>query len=175
MTSQAVGHRADSHWGLRVGAGALAGLVGGLLFGFLLSVPAVVNDAFFGGLGLLTQLGKVMGLDGSSGLHLFYVWIIHAVASVAFGVMFALVVPPSVSIRTSIVSGIAWGFALWLVGSFFLLRTWTGAPLTMDAAAVGNLVGHLVFGATLGWIYPLFDKQEEEVARQRGVSRGRPE
>ncbi|HET6403597.1 MAG TPA: hypothetical protein VFH78_03030 [Candidatus Thermoplasmatota archaeon] len=154
--------RRHASWSLRLLAGLAGGLAGGLLFGVLMSAFAIGGDPFFGQTGILTLVSSLLGLE-PGGLYLVQVWALHAVFSVLFGALFALLVPPRIGRGKSLLLGLAWGFALWLFGAFLLLRALTGAPLMFDAAAVANMVGHLLFGLGLGLVYPQFFVEEERL------------
>lgn len=162
-------HDYDRHWGLRLAAGAFGGLAGGLVFGVLMSIPAIWTTPLFAGTGVFTLLGTLLGLDGSSSFHLLYVWIIHMAASILFGLVFALAVPPSITRRAGILLGTGWGLILW-IGSL-ALSILVGTGLVLDATMALNFVGHLLFGATLGLVYPAFDREEEAVAHGGGEFR----
>lgn len=161
-------HDIDHHWGLRLAAGAFGGLAGGLIFGLLMSIPAVWTTTLFAGTGVFTLLGMLLGLDGTSSFHLLYVWMIHMAASILFGLVFALAVPPTIARRASILLGTAWGLVLW-IGSLALSMLLVPGGLDIGAAMALNFVGHLLFGATLGFVYPAFDHEEEEVSHGRGT------
>lgn len=148
--------------GARLGAGAFAGVAGGLAFGVLMIAPAVIgNSDDFDGMGMMTQLAALLG---TSSLPL--LWVAHVVASALFGLLFAAFVAPRDARRT-IPLAMAWGFALWIVGAFLFLRAFTGAPIAFDLTIAYNLLGHLVFGAVLGLVYVAFFREEQDVMRER--------
>lgn len=151
-------------WTLRLLAGAFAGLVGGSIFGVVMAVPGILNQAFFGGTGMWTLISQLFLTGEPGGLHLFYVWLVHAAMSILFGVAFSALVPPSLSYQKTVPIAMGYGAILWLVGPFLLLRTLAGLDLALDWTAAVNLVGHLLYGATLGLVYPAFEHEEERTA-----------
>ena len=151
-------------WSYRMAAGAFGGLVGGLVFGILMAFPGVLNQAFFGGTGMWTLLGETFLPAEQTSFHLFFVWLLHSAMSVLFGIVFALLVRPTFSWRATVPLAVGYGALLWFVGPFLLLRTLTGTPLALDLTAVANLVGHLLYGAALGLVYPAFEHEEERMA-----------
>lgn len=161
------------HWGYRLLAGAFGGVVGGIAFGILMTIPAVTSEQFFGPSGMWTRIGELLfGAPGE--LALGWVWLIHAIASIAFGVLFALIVPPTVSRLVGTGLGMAYGAALWLLGPVLILRLFAGDGFAWDAALLFTLVGHLLYGATLGLVYPAFEHEEERTARGSASMRSVP-
>lgn len=152
--------------GARLAAGAAAGLAGGLAFGFLMIAPAIMGDnASFEGTGMMLLLARLLGTDA-----ILATWGVHLLNSAIFGVVFALLVRPG-GFRRDALLGAAWGFLLWLGGAFLLLRTLTGTPLVLDAQALYSLLGHLVYGAVMGFVYVAFFHEEEGLLRRARASR----
>lgn len=129
--------------GLRAtGYGALAGVVGGLVF---TAVMVLVN-----------QLPTVAGLVGARspvvGL------IVHLVIAQLIGVSYAVLFRRrSFDLASGIGWGVSYGFLWWVLGDLTLLPVLTGAPPQWSAAGIAagfpSLVGHLGYGAALGAVY----------------------
>jgi uncharacterized membrane protein YagU involved in acid resistance len=129
-----------------LGRGTLAGLVGGLLF-----TPIWLHADFF------PTVAKIVGGSSTATgilLHLVFAVLIGA----SYGVLFRR---QSFDLGSAIGWGAAYGFCWWNLGSLTLLPTFIGAPLRWDAdAAAGafpGLVGHLVYGTSLGVAYYLLE------------------
>ncbi len=119
--------------------GALAGLVGGLAFGWALQINGMMPDS----LGLI----GLMALGGGTVVH----YLISALVGAGFGAIFG---HPGESYAATISSGILYGLLWWVVGPLTLAPllmsrgpTWT---LGEAGAAFFNVVGHALFGGVLG-------------------------
>jgi uncharacterized membrane protein YagU involved in acid resistance len=123
-------------------SGALAGLVGGVLFtAVMVAVGALPTVARMVG-----SANPVVGL------------IVHLVIAQIIGVSYAVLFRRK---SFDVVSGAGWGlcygFFWWVLGNLTLLPWFTGSPVRWDAAALSaglpSLVGHLAYGAALGAVY----------------------
>lgn len=122
--------------------GALAGVVGGLLF----TVVMV----------LVNELPQVAGLVGAHtpavGL------VVHLVIAVLIGVSYAVLFRRrSFDLASGIGWGVSYGFLWWVLGNLTLLPVLLGGAPQWSAAAIAvgfpSLVGHLAYGAGLGAVY----------------------
>lgn len=120
--------------------GALAGAAGGLVFALgMLDVG-----------GMLPTIAGIAGSDATGvGLG------VHAVASVAIGVLFALLTATRRSGPGELVYwGISYGAMWWLLGALTLLPLLSGDSVNWDLptvqAAFPSLLGHLAYGAVAG-------------------------
>lgn len=136
----------------RLFSGAVAGATGGALFGLLLMTGFIADASEVSDGILVPAVAQVIGTSS-----VIAVWAAHVVLSVLLGALFGALVAPR-SLRTSMLLGMAYGLLLWAVGAFWLLRTLTGAPLAFDAGAAITLLGHLLFGFTLGAAYVVFHR-----------------
>lgn len=136
-------------------SGAIAGLVGGIVFGIMLQMTGTI--LVIGGL-----VGSETAVAG---------WILHLVLSLAFGLAFAVAAtreplePYAGAIATSGGLGVVYGVILWVVAAGVVMPLWMGA-VGMAAPAIPNLsttglVGHLVFGVVLGVLYPVLLRTPE--------------
>lgn len=88
-------------------------------------------------------------------------WVTHEFHSLVFGVAFVgllSVAPPpyDTSHAGRIAVGVGWGLYLWLVAAGFLMPLWlllVGQPASVPNLTPASLVGHVVWGATLGGVY----------------------
>lgn len=133
-------------------AGVVASLVAGAVMGVMLTMQ--MRPTIAGGIPALWGLAGL-----TSG------WIVHLVNSAVFGLAFAAVAAqPSVrdyvdSVGSSLATGVGYGVVLWVVGAVIVMPIWLGAVGFPKAPAVPNvgmqsLVGHVVYGAVLGVVYP---------------------
>jgi uncharacterized membrane protein YagU involved in acid resistance len=129
--------------GLRAtGYGALAGLVGGVVF--TLVMVAV---------GALPTVARMVGSQTPAVglvLHL----IIAQVIGVSYAVLFRRC---SFDTLSGIGWGVSYGFFWWVLGDLTLLPALSGSTIRWDAATIAagfpSLVGHLGYGAALGAVY----------------------
>ena len=125
-----------------VGRGALAGLVGGLLF------TVVMLQIGF--------LPSVAGLIGStSALTGFLVHLIIAnLIGISYGLLFRR---QSYDVGSALGWGVSFGFFWWILGSLTLMPLLLGATpdwtVGVAAEAFPALVGHLVYGTGLALVY----------------------
>lgn len=140
--------------GPRAAAGAMGGIVGGLLFAAMLYGSLIFGNPELAGRGVLPALQALLG-TGSSAV----VFTAHIIMSVVFGLVFATFISPRDS-RASLVAGLVYGALVWLFAGFLATRILTSTPLVMDSDAVFNLIGHLVYGLGLGVVYAAFSRLE---------------
>lgn len=124
-----------------VTAGIVGGIAGGVLFGLMMQAMDMLPMV-----AMLAQ-SKSVGLG----------WVVHLVISVVFGVVFALVLGPTVtSYGRGLVAGAAYGVVAWVIGALVVMPLWLGMSQMVFAIGgdqVMSLVGHLVFGIALGLVY----------------------
>lgn len=129
--------------GLRaVGRGAVAGVVGGLLF-----TVVMVEIGFLGTVAAL--VGATSDLVGFA---------VHLAISVAIGASYGLAFRAQTYDAASALGwGVAYGLLWWVLGAITLLPVLLGGTpqWSADAAADAfpSLVGHLAYGAGLGLVY----------------------
>jgi uncharacterized membrane protein YagU involved in acid resistance len=129
-----------------VGRGALAGLVGGLLFTLVMVQ-----------IGFLPSVASLIG--SSSALTGFFVHLIIAdIIGASYGLLFRR---QSYDIGSALGWGVSYGFFWWILGPLTLMPILLGAsPQWTVGAAVGvfpSLVGHLAYGAGVGIVYYLLE------------------
>ncbi len=133
--------------------GALAGLIGGVVFGLMVQFGL----ERMGTIGAMYTLGEPSASVG---------WVAHVVHSVLFGAAFGLAVDRplfddvAASSLGAVGLGLAYGTALWAVNIVVLWPLWLNAVSVPNAPAlpflaVLPLVGHLVYGGLTGGLFSL--------------------
>ena len=122
--------------------GVYGGLAGGVVFGALMAM-----------MGMLPMVGNMVGVPSA--------WIgffVHLLISVTIGGTYAVLLTAG-DLRGGVGSGLAYGFAWWILGPLTLMPFFMGMGLGVNwnVAAMGqalpSLMGHLIFGAILGVTY----------------------
>jgi len=136
--------------GLRaVGRGALAGLVGGILFTLVIMR--------IGGLG---AVGQIIG-STSMGSGLFVQFVVSETIGVTYGLLFRR---QSYDVGSGLGWGLAYGFFWWVLGPLTLTPLLLGArpQWTVESAAAlfPYLIGHLAYGAALGIVFHLLEARQ---------------
>jgi hypothetical protein len=133
-------------------AGTTAGLVGGLLFGAMLSVQMtpVIEVA------IPSMYGLAPPPNGTFG------WIVHMSHSAVLGVAFAALVGIAglhgASAGGKVIAGLVYGVVLWVLLAVIVMPVWldvVGSPANPPLPNVStmSLVGHAVYGVGLGVAY----------------------
>lgn len=117
----------------RIRNGILAGLLGGIAFGILMT--------------MLGMMPMVAMLVGSASLAIG--WILHLAISAAFGAGLAILTLPR-TWGAGLLGGVAWGLVLWIGAAMVVMRLALGAPIALDDAALMSLMGHVLYGAIAG-------------------------
>jgi len=136
--------------------GALSGLVGGVLFGILLSVEMtpVIEVAIPSMYGLAPPANGTLG------------WIVHMSHAAVLGVVFAGIVGfaglEDRSTAVQVGGGVVFGIVLWIVLAALVMPVWldvAGSPANppLPNFNATSLVGHAVFGVGLGVAYAALD------------------
>ncbi len=119
--------------------GAIAGLVGGLVFGIIM----VISN-------MLPMVGMLIGQNSATvgfGLHI----VISAIIGAGFGMVMALNTTKRPMVTVLI--GIAYGFFWWILGGLILMPLLLGMPdniLVVGQMQIDSLIGHLLYGLTIG-------------------------
>jgi uncharacterized membrane protein YagU involved in acid resistance len=136
-------------------AGALAGIVGGVVFGVMMQLMnAPTPDG-----GSMPMMAMVAMVVRSTSLAVG--WIYHLFNSAVIGIFFAAVLGrKATSSGSGVAWGALWGLVWWVLGGLILMPLLLGMPAfaslgmpPMRPVAMGSLVGHLVYGALLGFAY----------------------
>ncbi len=128
---------------LRLAAGVVGGLVGGVAFGALMQTW-----------GMMAMVAMLAGSESPT-----VGWAVHLANSVLFGFVFALVIGRwAISPARSLILGVAYGAAWWVLGALVIMPAWLGMNdmiLQVNGGAVRSLWGHLLFGLLLGGVYAM--------------------
>ena len=122
--------------------GVYGGLAGGVVFG-----------ALMGMMGMLSMVGNMMGIPSAWGG-----FVVHMMISAIIGGTFALLVHWT-GWRAGVGTGLAYGSLWWVLGPLTLMPLMMGMGWGVNwnvgaiMQAMPSLMGHLVFGGILGWIY----------------------
>ena len=149
------------------GYGAVAGIMGGIVFGLMMTV--LIPPA-------LPMIGKIIGMPSLGGG-----WLYHLFNSAVIGAVFGLALGRVV---TTYAMGALWGavygFVWWSLGSLVrlpLLLCMSDKLFKTDDTPPLNITGHVVFGIVTGLLYvALTDRMTAAAApcvprvRQTGVS-----
>ncbi len=122
--------------------GISSGLAGGVVFGAMMAT-----------MGMLPMIANMVGSPSAwSGFF------VHLMISATVGGSFAVLLDASGQ-RGGVGTGLAYGFAWWILGPLTLMPFFMGMGLGVNwnVAAMGqampSLVGHLIFGGILGVTY----------------------
>jgi uncharacterized membrane protein YagU involved in acid resistance len=116
--------------------GAIAGIVGGVVFGIVMAAT-----------GMLSMVAMLVGGDDAvTG------GVVHLAISAAFGVVFGLLAGlVGHRMWTVMASGLIYGVALWVIGWLVLMPALLGMPLfPMDQMSMWSLFGHVLYGLVAG-------------------------
>ena len=118
----------------------------GALTGFVAEIPAVVMFAWSGGLTSATE---------SLGVGIAAILVLHSFAAIAGGALYGRVFSRAANDpQGGWLFGISYGFLIWMIGPVTILQWTLGRPIALGVAAMGILAAHLIYGFTLGLLFP---------------------
>lgn len=125
---------------LRVKIGVMSSLIGGIVFGIL-----------------MTMLGMMPTIAGMVGSHSIVVgWIVHLMISAIFGVIFGLLVRKP---KSGPILGLIYGTVLWFLFPFVMIPMMMGMhAMQWSQSSMMSLMGHLLYGLILGISYRMMGK-----------------
>ncbi|MBI3659588.1 hypothetical protein HY230_03855 [Candidatus Acetothermia bacterium] len=150
LLSDEIGEREDEGigtLGLRaLGRGALAGIVGGLIFTLVMIQ-----------VGFLPTVASLIGAQSA-----FTGFIVHLVISILIGASYGILFrKQSQDLGSALGWGVSYGFFWWILGPLTLLPILLGATpeWTVEIATkyLASLIGHLSYGAALGIIFYIME------------------
>lgn len=132
----------------RAGIGVVAGVAGGIVFGTMMQ--------------MMGMMGMIAGLAGQSSAAVG--WVVHIGISAVLGAGFGLTFGPlSQSWVRSVMYGIAYGVAWWILGALILMPMMMGMPIAeIEQMQMQSLVGHVVFGAVTGLVFNAVLRRSEQ-------------
>lgn len=141
--------------GRRITAGLVGGLVAGVVFGIMMQVMTVPTPDGMQ-IPMIVQVAAIVGSTSAA-----VGWLYHLFNSALIGAIFGWLM----SSRTfGYGSGLGWGavygFAWWILGGLIIMPLFLGMPAfapllmpEMQTVAMGSLMGHLIYGLVLGFVY----------------------
>ncbi len=157
----------------KVPAGALAGLISGVIFGVMMqrmTAPTPEGTR-------MPMMAMVAQVVGSS--RLVVGWLYHLFNSTVIGAIFGWLLGSRTgdSVGTAVTLGSGYGVAWWVLGALILMPLALGmpafAPLRMEPmvpVALASLMGHILYGVVLGtsfvWLRGRGPRAELSSARQ---------
>lgn len=139
----------------------VAAVLGSITFGIVMSLT--IGEVLF------TAIPGMYGLENvSRTVAVFVGWTIHISHGTALGLLFgaAVTVFPEWGerLRSGIVAGVLYGVALWLTLASFVMPFWVGVTTPMTPPVPDwqpwSLLGHVLYGAFLGVLIPLYRRYE---------------
>ncbi len=150
----------------RIKHGIVGGLVGGVVFGMMMAK-----------MGMLPMIGKMVGAP-NAGIG----FLVHMFISAGIGGSFGVLAGSLVNSRlSSIVGGALYGMVWWVLGPLTLMPAMMGMGLGVNwnlgaaQAALPSLMGHVIFGLILGFVYHrgenclLLRTNSEQAAKQSSL------
>ena len=133
-------------------------ILAGAVTGALAEIPAGLvlwwSDA-------LTSIMQALLLNAGITLAL------HALAMIIAGAIYGRVFSRAANDpRAGWLFGISFGFLLWMIGPVTILQWTLGRPLALGVAAMGVLGAHLLYGLSLGLLFPWIHKSLQYELRQ---------
>src|SRR4051812_19330546 len=129
--------------------GAVSGVMGGILFGLLLTATIP---------GSMASMGAIIAIQNTAGG-----WVYHLFNSAVIGGIFGLVLGSLPrSALSSVVWGAVYGLAWWVLGGLILMPLMMGFAsrvLYLSSTSLIGLAGHLIFGITAGTGYFLLKRK----------------
>lgn len=126
-----------------LGLGAAAGLIGGIVFGLLMTM-----------MGMIGMIGALAGQMGNVPVS----WAIHLVISAIIGAGFGLLAPYAGSTLARVLgAGAVYGLAWWVLGPLLIMPTMLGMGPQLTPAGISSampsLMGHLVYGLVTAYAW----------------------
>jgi hypothetical protein len=139
----------------------VAAVLGSVTFGIIMSLT--MGEVLF------TAIPGMYGLEAISRISAVFVgWAIHVSHGTALGLVFgaAVTLVPECGerIKYGLTAGVVYGTALWLALASFVMPIWVGMTTPMNPPVpdwqLWSLLGHILYGAFLGLLIPLYRRYE---------------
>ena len=134
--------------GQRMATGALAGVVGGLVFGVMMGM-----------MGMLPMVAMLVGSQAAAVGFIVHL-LISAINGLGFGLLFGNRIG---TLQSGAIWGAVYGFAWWMLGPLLIMPTLMGMGPQFGMAYapmnVMSLLGHLIYGIVTGLVYPLLARR----------------
>jgi hypothetical protein len=126
--------------------GVIGGIVGGVLFGVLMQM-----------MGMIEMVAQLVG-SGSAAVG----WIVHLAISAFIGASFAILFGARAkTLVPAALLGMAYGVVWWVLGALLIMPAQLGMPVfELNATAWQSLMGHVLFGLTLGVVFSLLARRD---------------
>ncbi|MFB6350420.1 MAG: hypothetical protein ABEN55_05665 [Bradymonadaceae bacterium] len=163
-----------------VGAGAIAGLIGGTVMALAAMIrAAIIGAGFWLPMQNVAAVWYGVGAYLADGGSVFVGLVTHLAISAGWGALYGVFVDRETSIGASMGMGLLYGASVWL------LMTYIALPLFNSTMAARVEIQpfwfwfgiHLLFGGTIGILTPAFARARagEEAPERAGPGRDRPE
>ena len=152
---------------ISLGQGALAGLIGGIVLAMFAMIVA-----WAAGDGLWSPPRAITGMFGGaeyagSGFAFGSIAVgvmLHMMLSMVFGVIYAFAIDAithGLGAPVQLVTGMVYGVFIWAINTYLIGPRMPGDQLMTDAMpAWAWFVGHVMFGAVLGYLYAYWRTRE---------------
>jgi hypothetical protein len=125
-------------------------MLAGALTGFAAEIPAALMLLWSGG---LTSAAESLALPPWAVLAS------HTLAAIAGGAIYGRIFSRAANDpRGGWLFGISYGFLIWMIGPVTIVQWVLGRPVALGVAAMGILGSHLIYGLTLGLLFPWIHK-----------------
>jgi len=121
-------------------------ILAGAVTGLAAEIPALL---------MLWRSGALMSATQTLSLRISVSLVLHSLAMIVAGAIYGRVFSRAANDpRGGWLFGISYGFLIWMVGPVSLLQWTLGRPLALGVAAMGILGAHLIYGLSLGLLFP---------------------
>ncbi|MFN2531798.1 MAG: hypothetical protein ABR555_10915 [Pyrinomonadaceae bacterium] len=139
-------------------------VLAGALTGSVAELPAAVT---------LWWSGALMSATQSLSLSFWLTLALHWLLAICGGAIYGRVFSRAANDRQGgWLFGISYGFLIWMIGPVTVLQWTFGRPLALGVAAMGILAAHLIYGLSLGllfpWIHNLLQHELNHLKEPRG-------
>jgi hypothetical protein len=139
----------------------VAAVLGSITFGIIMSLT--MGEVLF------TAIPGMYGLEAIPRISAVFVgWAIHISHGTALGLVFgaAVTIVPECGerLKYGFAAGVVYGTVLWLVLASLVMPIWVGMATPMNPPVpdwqLWSLLGHILYGAFLGLLIPLYRRYE---------------